>query len=259
MIFMALPLTAGKLVSLLHGSELLRHGRRLRRLLRRAHCVIVPSKFTQSLVTKEIKTVVALPAPCAAATQPVTDRKPHSGIRILTLARLHPRKGQIDVARALALLPVEIRQTVTYQVGGTGQPAYLRQVARICRVAGAAFEYLGPIPPEQLAATYAQCDIFAMTSRSLPNSVEGFGIAFLEAGYHGKPVIGYRSGGEAEAVVTGATGWLVTEADVPAVADIITKLIVDPVLRKKIGEQGRQHARQFSWDRTAGIIAAAID
>jgi glycosyltransferase involved in cell wall biosynthesis len=98
-----------------------------------------------------------------------------------------------------------------------------------------------------------------MTSRSLPNSVEGFGIAFLEAGYHGKPVIGYRSGGEAEAVVTGATGWLVTEADVPAVADIITKLIVDPVLRKKIGEQGRQHARQFSWDRTAGIIAAAID
>jgi len=259
MIFMALPLATGKFVCLLHGSELLRYGDRLRRLLCRAQCVIVPSNFTGSLVPPGIKTVVAWPAPCAAALQPVPDCKPHSGIRILTLARLHPRKGQVDVARALALLPAADRQVVTYQVGGTGQRAYLRAVERTCRAAGVAFEYLGPIPPAQLAATYAQCDIFVMTSRSLRRSIEGFGIAFLEAGYHGKPVIGYRSGGAAEAVVTGETGWLVAEGDVPTVAATLAQLIADPALRQKIGEQGRAHARQFTWDRTAGIIAAAID
>ena len=259
MIFMALPLTAGKLVSLLHGSELLRYGCQLRRLLRRAHRVIVPSKFTGSLVPAGIAPVVAWPAPCAAATQPVTDLKPHAGIRILTLARLHPRKGQSDVACALALLPADHRRAVTYQVGGTGSRSYLRQVAEICRTAGVAFEYLGPIPPERLATTYAQCDIFVMPSRSLRRSVEGFGIAYLEAGYHGKPVIGYRSGGAAEAVVSGETGWLVAESAVPAVAAVIAQLIADPALREKIGNQGRDHARQFTWDRTAGIIAAAID
>lgn len=259
MIFMALPIPTGKLVSLLHGSELRRYGRRLRRLLHRAHCVVVPSKFTSSLVPAGIKTVVAWPAPCTAATQPVTDLHTHTGIRILTLARLHPRKGQLDVARALALLPAEYRRAVTYQVGGTGQRSYLRQVEQTCRAAGVAFEDLGSIPPEQLAATYAQCDIFAMTSRSLRRSVEGFGIAYLEAGHHGKPVIGYRSGGAAEAVLNGETGWLVAEADVPAVAAAIAQLVTDPALRERIGAQGREYSRQFTWNRTASVIAAAID
>ena len=259
MIFMALPIKTGKLVSLLHGSELVRYGRRLRRLLNRVHCVIVPSNFTGLLVPKAIQKIVAVPAPCAAAMRPVTDSQPHAGIRILTLARLHPRKGQLDVARALALLPAKYRQTVTYQVGGSGQRTYLREVEQTCRAAGVAFECLGSIPADRLAATYAQCDIFVMTSRLLKNSVEGFGIAFLEAGFHGKPVIGYRSGGESEAVLNGETGWLVDEADVPAVAAIIERLIADPVLRQKIGDRGREHARQFSWDRAASIITAAID
>ena len=259
MIFMVIPFKTAKLVSLLYGSELLRYGRRLRSLLNRVQGVIVSSKFAGTLVPGGIKTVVALPAPCTAAMQSVTDIKPHTGIRILTLARLHPRKGQIEVAQALALLPAEYRKMVTYQVGGAGQLVYLHQIERACRTSGVAFEYLGPIPPEKLAATYAQCDIFVMTSRSLRHSVEGFGIAFLEAGFHSKPVIGYRSGGESEAVVTGETGWLVAEADIPAVADKITQLIANPSLREKIGEQGREHVRQFSWDHTAGIIAAAID
>ena len=259
MIFMMIPVKMGKLVSLLYGSELLRYGRRLRCLLNRMHCVIVSSKFAGTLVPKGIKIVVALPAPCTAAIQPVTDIRPHTGIRILTLARLHPRKGQIEVARALALLPAEYRQMVTYQIGGAGQLAYLHQVEMACRTSGVAFEYLGPIPPERLAATYAQCDIFVMTSRSLRRSVEGFGIAFLEAGFHGKPVIGYRSGGESEAVVTGETGWLVAEGDVPAVAAKLTQLIADPALRQKIGEQGREYVQQFNWNHTASIIAAAID
>ena len=151
MIFMALPFKAGKLVSLLHGSELLRYGHRLRQLLHRAACVIVPSNFTGSLVPTGIKTVVARPAPSTAATQPVPNLKSHTGIRILTLARLHPRKGQIEVARALALLPVECRQQVTYQIGGTGSHAYLNQVAQASRTAGVAFEYLGPIPPDPAA------------------------------------------------------------------------------------------------------------
>ena len=95
--------------------------------------------------------------------------------------------------------------------------------------------------------------------RTLRRSVEGFGIAFLEAGYHGKPVIGYRSGGESEAVVNNETGWLVAEGDVPAVATVLAQLISDPALRGKIGARGRDHAQQFNWDHTAGVIATAID
>jgi glycosyltransferase involved in cell wall biosynthesis len=98
-----------------------------------------------------------------------------------------------------------------------------------------------------------------MTSRTLPKSVEGFGITYLEAGFHGKPVVGYRSGGTAEAVVDGETGLLVEEGDVPALAKALQQLVTEPALRQRLGEGGRRHTGQFSWDTTARIaIEAAL-
>ena len=36
----------------------------------------------------------------------------------------------------------------------------------------------------------------------LARSVEGFGIVYLDAGFHGKPVVGYRSGGASDFFVS---------------------------------------------------------
>jgi glycosyltransferase involved in cell wall biosynthesis len=135
----------------------------------------------------------------------------------------------------------------------------LRRVEETCAVAGVAFEYLGEVVPDSLAATYERCDVFAMTSRSLPTSVEGFGIAYLEAGVHGKPVVGYRSGGVAEAVVDGETGLLVTEGDIAGLANACQRLATDAALRKRLGENGRQHAARFNWDETARIILSSME
>ena len=84
-----------------------------------------------------------------------------------------------------------------------------------------------------------------MASRSLPRRVEGFGITYLEAGYHGKPVVGYRSGGATEAVVDGETDFLVEEGDLQALADASCRLILDSALRKQGGEGGRGCAGRF--------------
>ena len=250
-IFMWLRPACPRLFSLLHGTELLHGGARLKRYLPRARQIFVPSAFTRSLIPAAFPVVVAPPAASSAATRPVAvTARPAGPLRILTLARLHPRKGQLDVARALATLQAD----VIYQIGGTGDPAILREVEQTCRAGGVAFEYLGVIPSERLAATYAQCDIFAMTSRSLPRSVEGFGISYLEAGWHGKPVVGYRTGGVAEAVRDQETGLLVDEGDLPALAQALGQLIRDPALRHRLGAAGRESAQQFSWDKTAQIF-----
>ncbi len=98
-----------------------------------------------------------------------------------------------------------------------------------------------------------------MTSRSLPKSVEGFGISYLEAGFHGKPVVGYRSGGAVEAVVDGETGLLVNEGDVTALADAFRRLLVDSALRQRLGEGGRRHAATFGWDATARVITSVLE
>ena len=61
-----------------------------------------------------------------------------------------------------------------------------------------------------VAWLYDRCEVFVMANRTLPNGeTEGYGIVFLEAGAHGKAVIGGRAGGAVEAVDDGSTGILV--------------------------------------------------
>jgi phosphatidylinositol alpha-1,6-mannosyltransferase len=259
-------------LSVLHGSEILRFQKSMfwkfwaRRFFPRVECVFTVSEYSRSLIKQSFLSSLARRieiAPCAcstAATRPCgvaahTDGK----LRVLTLARVHPRKGQLDTARALSRLPNDLRSRIIYQIGGVGDTAYLRQVESVCRGSGIAFEHLGQINPDTLASTYHQCDICAMTSRSLPRSVEGFGISYLEAGYHGKPVVGYRSGGAVEAVVDGETGLLVDEGDLGALTDTLRQLLSDAALRKKLGEGGRRHAAKFSWDATARAITSVLE
>lgn len=262
-----------RLLSLLHGSEALRFQNswvwRLcaRRFFPRVERVLTVSEFSKSLIEQSFlssllaRAIVVVPCACStAARQSPTTASPGDGrIRILTLARVHPRKGQLDTARALASLPPELRAGIVYQVGGTGDAHYLRRVEAACRDAGVAFEYLGEISPGAVAAAYQRCDVYAMTSRSLPGSVEGFGITYLEAGFHGKPVIGYRSGGAAEAVVDGVTGLLVEEGNIAALTGAFQKLLTDAALRRRLGDGGRDHAAHFSWESAARTVLMIVD
>ncbi len=275
MVFMVLvPLGRVKcrrMLSVLHGSEILRFQKSMfwkfwaRRFFPRVECVFTVSEYSRSLIEQSFLSSLARRieiAPCAcssAATRPCGVAAHNDGkLRVLTLARVHPRKGQLDTARALSRLPNDLRSRIIYQIGGVGDTAYLRQVEAVCREAGVAFEHLGQINPDTLASTYHQCDIFAMTSRFLPRSVEGFGISYLEAGHHGKPVVGYRSGGAVEAVVDGETGLLVNEGDTGALTEVFRRLLSDSGLRQRLGEGGRRHASRFSWDTTARIVLSDV-
>lgn len=260
------------LVSLLHGSEVLRFGNNpfwrvlASRLYRRVDGIVTVSEFSRNLIQHSFLssfrgTIEVAPCACSSdAMRSATTKKLDDGlIRIFTLARLHPRKGQLDTAMALGQLPPELRARVIYQIGGTGDTNYLEQVKRTCAEHGVAFEYLGEVKPESLSEAYAQCDIYAMTSRRLPRSVEGFGITYLDAGFHGKPVVAYRTGGAEEAVVDGQTGLLVEEGNLAALTDAFARLISDSTLREQLGANGRQHAMKFNWKSAAGAFSKFVD
>ncbi len=204
-------------------------------------------------------------APCAPASIVIPSetgsgtRNNDGKVRILTTARLHPRKGQLELARALGDLPETLRQRVIYQLAGPGDQRYLARVKHTCHARGLTCEYLGNVSPEQLAAVYAGCDVFAMTPRRLKGSVEGFGIVYLEAGLHGKPVVAWRSGGVADAVVDGKTGLLVDEGDQAGLTAALGRLVADAALGQRLGAEGRRHAMTFDWNKTAAIVRDAIN
>lgn len=204
-------------------------------------------------------------APCAcpsalvasAAEVPTVGSAAASPFRLLTLARLHPRKGQHLTARALGLLPDHAKKRLRYEIVGEGTPAYRRQVERACIDAGIDFLIRGAVAPGDLSGVYAGSDAYAMTSVSLPNSVEGFGITYLEASIHGRPVIAFRTGGVEEAVLDGETGLIVPDGDLPGAASAVLRLMEDPVLGARLGARGREFAAGFHWENAARVLCDA--
>src|SRR5438128_243443 len=79
----------------------------------------------------------------------------------------------------------------------------------------------GRVTEEQLPAAFACADVFVMLCRNRWAGLEqeGFGIVFVEAAACGVPSIAGASGGAAEAVLDGETGYVIDNPnDVEAVA-----------------------------------------
>jgi D-inositol-3-phosphate glycosyltransferase len=89
----------------------------------------------------------------------------------------------------------------------------------------------------------------------VPSHYESFGMVALEAMACGTPVVASEVGGLAFLVQDGVTGYTVPVDEPQALADRLTKLISDPKLRERMGEQAVIAARTYDWDH---IVAKLI-
>lgn len=77
-----------------------------------------------------------------------------------------------------------------------------------------------------------------------PAFAEGLGVALLEAGAAGVPVVGSRAGGIPEVVVHGRTGLLVPPGDAEALAEALAELLGDPERCDAMGREARRFVRE---------------
>jgi phosphatidylinositol alpha-1,6-mannosyltransferase len=158
------------------------------------------------------------------------------------------RKGQDMVIQALPRIRQRIPQ-VKYIMVGTGQElASLITLAQMLGVQDSVV-FAGNVPDHELAAYYAACDVFIMPNRQIGDDIEGFGIAYLEAGAAGKPVIGGTSGGTDDAILEGVTGRRVDGNNCAEIANAVIDLLSRPDKAKAMGARGRQRVEdEFTWD-----------
>ncbi len=263
-----------RLVLTFHGSEILKFSsspiRRAlaRRLIKHAARVSTLTNFTQELLLthfpeaaeKIFLTPGALRSDFAVVPpKPAISTRPAAAkdkVIILTVGRIHPRKGQVATLRALQMLPPEVQERLEYWVvGGQSKAAYELEL----RTAAAerpqlAVRFFGNIPDDELSDIYDGADIFAMTSINLEHSIEGFGLVYLEAAAHGLPVVAHEVGGVPEAVIDGVTGLLVPPHRPLQLAAAFEKLIHDPILRRKLGTAGREWATRNCWKQSAAAL-----
>ncbi|MEK7123094.1 MAG: glycosyltransferase family 4 protein, partial [Patescibacteria group bacterium] len=103
-----------------------------------------------------------------------------------------------------------------------------------------------------IAQWYDACTLFIMTPEDIDGDVEGFGIVYLEANSFGKPVIGTRTGGVAEAVHDGVTGILVEQKNISQIQEAVLRILRDGELATRLGQTGKRRvAEEFSWKKQA--------
>lgn len=168
-----------------------------------------------------------------------------SALKVLFVGRLETRKGIVElldvIPRLCARYPrvefhivgddlIELSRKVTYR------NQFEKKHEKLCNTQ---VYFYGKVSEEELRTHYAGCDIFVAPSR-----FESFGLIYVEAMMFAKPVVGCKVGGIPEVVADEETGLLAIPGDVLTLEKSIDRLIQDPKLRQRLGENGRQRYEQ---------------
>jgi phosphatidyl-myo-inositol dimannoside synthase len=173
---------------------------------------------------------------------------------LMTVARLVSRKGHSRVLRALAQLRPNVPPFKYVIVGRGPLENELRALTAELNLQEIV-KFAGFVSDDQLNDHYNLADIVVMPNTGDDGDVEGFGMVFLEANAAGKPVIGGRSGGTAEAIIDRVTGYLVDPTDDRELRDALHFLLTDSEQRHRMGDAGLQRAQtEFSWDLRAAAV-----
>jgi phosphatidylinositol alpha-1,6-mannosyltransferase len=194
----------------------------------------------------------------AAAAPPARPRAfpEHSRI-ILTVGRWNPAERYKGADTLISALPGLLRTAPDACLVLVGDGQDRPRLEELARAAGVAEQtrFLYGLSQEELFACYAHCDVFALPSRG-----EGFGLVFLEAMAHGKPVIGGAHGGTPDVVEDGVTGLLVPHGDVAHLARALESLLTDPAAAMKMGDRGRERIQaMYTFERFRSRLTPILE
>jgi len=257
-----------RLILTFHGSEILKFSRNplyrvlTRRLIRNSTRISTLTRYTENLLCehfpeargKVFRTPGALRSDFAVVHSPSIGGS-KDRLVVLTVGRLHPRKGQLLTLQALQSLAPQFREKIEYWIVGSQSKEGYDQTLRNAAASGdVTVRFFGDVTDDELDMIYDRANLFAMTSIEHGNSIEGFGLVYLEAAAHGLPVVGHAVGGVTEAVKDGVTGLLVPPDRPAQLTAAFERLITDSTLRLRMGEAGRAWALRNHWMKSAETL-----
>lgn len=135
-----------------------------------------------------------------------------------------------------------------YLIGDGPETLNLKKLTKNLRLEKQVF-FLGLVDNFMRNKYYKLSDVFLMPSIKERESIEGFGIVFLEANYYNVPVIGTPSGGIAEAIENMKNGIFVKPNDEKDLADKILFLYKNRDKRLEMGIYGHNRVvHKYNWE-----------
>lgn len=173
-------------------------------------------------------------------------------LRLLTVARLVPKKGIDTLIRAVALMPE--RAGVCLTVAGDGP-----ERERLCELAsglGVRVTFVGAVEPEHVPRLMADSDLFVLPCRTDANGDrDGIPVVLMEAMACGLPVVSGDLPAIRELVEHDVTGTLVAPDDPDGLASTLSQLSADHARLSRLAAAGLERVRdEFSLERNVGRL-----
>lgn len=250
----------------IHGSELLKFTKNpverflFRKLLTSCQTIHVLSNFNKNRcvhfckhIESKIVEIPGAPSSVVLAKNEATIKSKETGcIQILCVGRIHPRKGQLELLKALNALPTGLQRIIKLNfVGPVNKISYIKKIKKNAENFLGQIKFTGEVSNYDLSILYQSSDIFSLTPITTKTSIEGFGFVFLEASTFGLPIIATNVGGVEDAVLDGKTGLLSEPNNQENLKNNIIKLVESRSLRNKLGSNGIEWAKKHSWEAVA--------
>jgi glycosyltransferase involved in cell wall biosynthesis len=254
-----------KVVSSCHSAELaLASGNKastrvLASCLRRSAAVTANSRHTADLIQKMAgidSEVIPYGATVRIETESLASADLPAVPLLLFSGRLIQRKGVQFLLQAMPLILA--KRSVRLVITGDGHcraewDALSRELGLSDQV-----EFAGFVSNERLGELFRACTIYVHPAiYDDRGDTEGLGVVLIEALRNRKPVVASRVGGIVDVIKDGSTGLLVPEKDPGAIAAAVLRLLEDPALARRLGEEGFAHAsRFFDWEAITDQLEA---
>lgn len=220
------------------------------------HCVSEDIRGTVvDLGAPPDKIVVNRPAVPVADFAPLAHRRTEPDadqpFRVLSIGRLHWKKGFDDALRALA----ELGRSADVEYRIVGEGAEREKLAFLIDELGLAgrVTLLGARTQDEVKEQLLWADALL-----LPSLSEGISNAVLEAMAAGLPVVSTTCGGMREVIDDGVDGYLVAVGDTTSMADRLAALAADPDLRARLSRAaGARATADFDLSRQVDVFLRA--
>ena len=167
--------------------------------------------------------------------------------RLITVSRFDKRKNHEKVVMALRNLKQLYPSIVYICIGYGDEEENIKKLVKELDL-NQQVMFFKDISEDLKNCLIAKSDIFVMPSVIHKTSVEGFGIAYVEAAQYGIPSLGGKDGGASDAIEQEKTGLI---CDGNNLDDIYSSLnsMIENKRHLEFGKNAKEYASKFQWDK----------
>ena len=167
--------------------------------------------------------------------------------KIVTVARLDKRKGHDKILMLIKNLKPKFPKIKYISIGFGEEENNLIKLSKELNLEKEV-TFLKNLDDNLKIALIAEANLFLMPSRIEKKSVEGFGIAFVEAATYGVASIGGKDGGASDAISHNKTGLICDGNNLNSIYDSVIEFFKNENF-VKYGENSRKFSEKFYWDK----------